>query len=75
VLYAIDVLESLDKRNLVTPLLLHHESPAVRERALRALGAAQTPQAAELAAADPAAALRRRAGGAGGGDPGHRRHR
>lgn len=47
VLYAIDVLESLDKRNLVTPLLLHHESPAVRERALRALGAAQTPQAAK----------------------------
>lgn len=39
VLYAIDVLESLDKRNLVTPLLLHHESPAVRARALRALSA------------------------------------
>ena len=34
VLYAIDVLESLDKQNLVTPLLLHHESPAVRARAL-----------------------------------------
>ncbi len=39
VVYAIDVLESLDKRNLVTPLLLYHESPAVRERTLRALGA------------------------------------
>jgi AAA family ATP:ADP antiporter len=39
VVYAIDVLESLDKRNLVTPLLLYHESPAVRQRALRALGA------------------------------------
>ena len=39
VIYAIDVLESLDKRNLVTPLLLYHESPAVRARALRALGA------------------------------------
>jgi AAA family ATP:ADP antiporter len=38
VLYAIDLLESLDKRNLVTPLLLYHESPAVRARALRALG-------------------------------------
>lgn len=38
VLYAIDILESLDKRNLVTPLLLHHESPAVRIRALRLLG-------------------------------------
>ena len=30
VLYAIDVLESLDKRNLITPLLLYHESPKVR---------------------------------------------
>ena len=39
VIYAIDVLESLDKRNLVTPLLLYHEAPAVRERTLRALGA------------------------------------
>jgi HEAT repeat protein/CRP-like cAMP-binding protein len=40
VINAIDVLESLDKRNLVTPLLLHHASGAVRARALRALGAA-----------------------------------
>ena len=39
VVYAIDVLESLDKRNLVTPLLLYHEAPAVRERALQALAA------------------------------------
>ena len=31
----IDLLESLDKRHLVTPLLLHHESPEVRARALR----------------------------------------
>lgn len=38
VIYAIDMLESLDKRNLVTPLLLYHDSPAVRRRALRALG-------------------------------------
>jgi AAA family ATP:ADP antiporter len=38
VLYAIDVLESLDKRNLITPLLLYHESPAVRVRALGLLG-------------------------------------
>jgi ATP:ADP antiporter, AAA family len=38
VLYAIDVLESLDKRNLITPLLLYHESPAVRVRALSLLG-------------------------------------
>ncbi len=34
VLYAIDILESLDKRHLVTPLLLHHESPVVRARSL-----------------------------------------
>ncbi len=34
VVYAIDFLESLDKRNLITPLLLHHESPLVRARAL-----------------------------------------
>ena len=33
------MLESLDKRNLVTPLLLYHESPEVRRRALRAIGA------------------------------------
>lgn len=38
VVYAIDVLESLDKRHLVTPLLLYHESPRVRTRALAALG-------------------------------------
>ena len=38
VVYAIDVLESIDKRNLVTPLLLYHESPDVRRRALAALG-------------------------------------
>lgn len=41
VVYAIDVLESLDKRNLVTPLLLYHESPVVRARALAALGSAR----------------------------------
>jgi len=39
VVYAIDMLESLDKRNLVTPLLLYHESAEVRRRALRAIGA------------------------------------
>jgi ATP/ADP translocase/CRP-like cAMP-binding protein len=41
VLYAIDVLESLDKRNLITPLLLRHESPAVRVRALGAMTASR----------------------------------
>jgi AAA family ATP:ADP antiporter len=39
VLYAIEILESLDKRHLITPLLLYHPSPAVRARALHALGA------------------------------------
>jgi AAA family ATP:ADP antiporter len=39
VLYAIDLLESLEKRNLVTPLLLHHTSPIVRARTLRSLQA------------------------------------
>ncbi|MCA1561286.1 MAG: HEAT repeat domain-containing protein, partial [Acidobacteria bacterium] len=49
VVYAIDVLESLDKRNLVTPLLLYHESPVVRTRALAALGAARPDIAAQWA--------------------------
>jgi ATP/ADP translocase/HEAT repeat protein/CRP-like cAMP-binding protein len=47
VVYAIDVLESLDKRNLVTPLLLYHESAAVRTRALSALGAVRSDIAAQ----------------------------
>jgi len=34
VLYAIDMLESLDKRQLITPLLLYHDSPDVRARVL-----------------------------------------
>ena len=42
VLYAIDVLDSLDKRNLVTPLLLYHESPRVRTRALQVLSQARS---------------------------------
>ena len=37
VLYAIEMLEALDKRHLVTPLLLQHQSPQVRARTLRAL--------------------------------------
>lgn len=37
VIYAIDLLESLERRHLVTPLLLHHESPDVRARALTGL--------------------------------------
>ena len=39
VIYAIELLESLEKRHLVTPLLLHHVSPAVRARTLRSLQA------------------------------------
>jgi ATP:ADP antiporter, AAA family len=34
VVYAIELLESLDKRQFVTPLLLHHDAPEVRARAL-----------------------------------------
>jgi ATP:ADP antiporter, AAA family len=34
VIYAIDMLESLNKRQLVSPLLLNHDSPEVRARAL-----------------------------------------
>ncbi len=47
VLYAIGMLEMLDQRRLVTPLLLHHESPAVRARALAAIGAAPPADAPE----------------------------
>ena len=49
VLYAIDVLESLDKGNLVTPLLLYHEAPSVRVRALRALTAGNDAETAQPA--------------------------
>ena len=41
VLYAIDLLEALNRRRLVTPLLLNHESKKVRVRALQALEAAR----------------------------------
>ena len=37
VLHAIDLLESLEKRRLITPLLLYHHSPLVRARTLRCL--------------------------------------
>jgi AAA family ATP:ADP antiporter len=46
VLYAIDMLEALDKRHLVTPLLLQHQSPKVRARALRALALSRSAVAA-----------------------------
>jgi len=70
VLYAIDVLESLDKRNLVTPLLLYHGSPAVRSRALTALSSARPDVAArwlpsvERMLGDPSADVRAAAVGA-----------
>jgi ATP:ADP antiporter, AAA family len=51
VLNAIDLLESLDKRNLVTPLLLTHPSSRVRARALTALGSARPDVARRHAAA------------------------
>ena len=37
VLRSIEILETLDKQHLVSPLLLHHESPRVRARALSAI--------------------------------------
>jgi len=49
VLYAIEMLEALDKPNLVTPLLLQHESPRVRARALGALVSSRSQAARWLA--------------------------
>jgi AAA family ATP:ADP antiporter len=46
VIYAIDLLDALDKRHLVTPLLLQSESPRVRARSLRAIAASGSPIAA-----------------------------
>ena len=42
VLYAIEMLEALDKPHLVTPLLLRHESGPVRVRALHALASGRS---------------------------------
>ena len=42
VLYAIDMLEAMDKPNLVTPLLLRHESAEVRVRTLNALASGRS---------------------------------
>lgn len=46
VLYAIELLELLDQRHFVTPLLLRHDSALVRARALRVMAVAQ-PEAAD----------------------------
>jgi ATP/ADP translocase/HEAT repeat protein len=51
VLNAIDLLESLDKRNLVTPLLLNHPSPRVRARTLGALQSVRPDRAGQHAGA------------------------
>lgn len=45
VLYAIDLLDAMDKRHLVTPLLLSHDSAEVRARALGVAEAAGSPLA------------------------------
>ena len=74
VVYAIDMLESLDKRNLVTPLLLYHESPTVRQRALRAHGRRAQRHRRAVAAAGPAHAGRRGLRRPGGRDRRARRH-
>ena len=64
VLNAIDLLESLEKRNLVTPLLLNHPSSRVRSRALSALGsvrpgvASRHEAAVERLLADPDSEVR-----------------
>lgn len=42
VLYAIEMLEGLDKPHLVTPLLLRHESEPVRVRTLRAMASGRS---------------------------------
>lgn len=46
VLYAIEVLESLGKKNLITPLMLLHESSSVRLRALSVIDGASPETAA-----------------------------
>ncbi|MBA2354781.1 MAG: HEAT repeat domain-containing protein, partial [Acidobacteria bacterium] len=64
VIYAIDMLQTLGAGNLVTPLLLRHESAQVRERSLSAIGATQHENAAAWtphvrhALADPDASVR-----------------
>ena len=64
VLYAIDLLESMNKRHLITPLLLSHDSAEVRERALKVAASAGATLAdrwlpgVQRALADPEAAVR-----------------
>jgi ATP/ADP translocase/CRP-like cAMP-binding protein/HEAT repeat protein len=64
VLYAIDLLDAMDKRRLVTPLLLSHASPQIRARALKVAEAAGPALAdrwlpgVERALTDPDSAVR-----------------
>jgi AAA family ATP:ADP antiporter len=64
VIYAIDLLDSLDRRHLVTPLLLHHDAPEVRARALQSAANVSAKhiehwaRGAERALGDPDAAVR-----------------
>ena len=58
VIYAIDLLESLEKRHLITPLLLHHTSAPVRTRTLRSIEALKPEVAARWLLADDDAAVR-----------------
>ncbi len=64
VLYAIDLLDAMDKRHLVTPLLLAHESAEIRARTLRLAETAGTATAdrwlprVERALKDPEAPVR-----------------
>jgi len=45
VVYAMEMLEALDRRNLITPLLLQHQSARVRAKALRALASSRSQEA------------------------------
>ena len=42
VLYAMDMLEAFEKRNLISPLLLQHSSPRVRARALQSVASTRS---------------------------------
>lgn len=70
VLYAIDLLEALERRRFITPLLLFHESPRVKARALEVLGTSPSKltgrwrSAIEHLVHDPDAAVRAAALGA-----------
>ncbi len=70
VLYAIDLLDAMDKRHLVTPLLLAHESAEIRARTLKVAEAAGMEAAdrwlprVERALKDPEAPVRIAAVGA-----------